>query len=70
MTEERRRGRELLNEAQALLEVAKREQMKTALQLQRSQRKVCPEHRVSCSYIQPLLESCRQNIMNVKFTIG
>ena len=39
--EERRRGRELLNEAQASLEVARREQTKTALQLQRSQRKVC-----------------------------
>ena len=39
--EERRRGRELLSEAQASLEVARREQTKTALQLQRSQRKVC-----------------------------
>ena len=38
--EERRRGRDIMNEAQDLLEVARREQTKTALQLQRCQRKV------------------------------
>ena len=38
--EERRKGRRELNEAQSLLEVARREQSKTALQLQLTERKV------------------------------
>ena len=38
--EERRKGRHELSEVQSLLEVAKREQAKTALELQRTERKV------------------------------
>ena len=39
--EERRSGRHQLSEVQSLLEVARREQAKTALHLQRTERKVC-----------------------------
>ena len=39
--EERRSARHQLSEAQSLLDVARREQAKTALQLQRAERKVC-----------------------------
>ena len=43
--EERRRGRHELSEAQSLLEVARREQAKTALQLQLAEKKV---HTCTC----------------------
>ena len=45
--EERRKCRHELNEVQSLLEVARREQAKTALELQKTERKVCT---IQCVY--------------------
>jgi hypothetical protein len=71
--EERRRGRELLNEAQASLEVARREQTKTALQLQRSQRKLEEERagaveavEVARQGLEEELQRCRDRLRAVQ----